>query len=247
MGKKILFTEAQLRNIIIESWGTRKPIHYSMDDRLEFGDDPNVVDGGNFPIKRNGKEYWVSRSMVISLYVFGYDVNGNLYILASKRGPGAKHGKGLWNVVAGFLDYGYSLEDTCVKECWEECGVRIDPNKVISCGIDSSRNGKRGDISAKFYTVLDDTIDKHEPSIKNCEPGEVTEAMWVPINKMKDLKWWGDQGLNAYTFANRLENKKKSMKNNPNFNITINGLKGLLKDNMIDEKEYIEIINILKR
>jgi hypothetical protein len=37
------------------------------------------------------------------------------------------------------------------------------------------------------------------------------------------------------------------MKNNPNFGTTINGLKGLLKDNIIDEKEYIEIINILKR
>ena len=74
MGQKrqiMKITPSDLRMMIYESigkldeWGKHITPKYSYDDPLEYVKDDNVVDGGNFPIKRNGKEYWVSRSNVI--------------------------------------------------------------------------------------------------------------------------------------------------------------------------------------
>ena len=73
MGKRIFLTEEQVKQFVIEAFRRQTIPHYSNNDKLEFGNDANVVDGGNFPIKRNGQEYWVSRSVTVSLYVFGYD------------------------------------------------------------------------------------------------------------------------------------------------------------------------------
>ena len=41
----------------------------------------------NFPVQVNGKEYWISRAMAVVGLVFCID-NGELFILAGKRGKG---------------------------------------------------------------------------------------------------------------------------------------------------------------
>lgn len=247
MGKRIFLTEEQIKQFVIEAFRRQTIPHYSNNDKLEFGNDTNVVDGGNFPIKRNGQEYWVSRSVTVSLYVFGYDMNGNMYILASKRGPGARGGNGCWCVVGGFLDYGYTLEETCVKECKEECGIDVNENDLIPVGVNSYRGNKRGDVAAKFYTILKDSIENHKPSIANCEPGEATDARWIPINEIQKYRWWGKQGEHAYEFAIRIFNKKGTLSNNKNYNLTITALNGLLNDGIINEEQFNTIINIIKR
>ena len=243
--KRIFLSEEQIK--FINEWGDKKPVHYSMDDKLELVNDPNVVDGGNFAIKRNGKEYWVSRSMIISLYVFGYDKNGILHVLASQRGPGSKAYKGLWNVITGYLDYGYSLEDTCVKECWEETGVKIDKNNLIQFSIDSSR--LHGDVSARYYTLLPDLIENHVTSINNCEPGEVSIAKWVPIDELSKYKFMGHQAQCAYSLGKRIESKNSnnSLIQNNNYKLFMDSLNGLVKDGIVDKNDFDTIVNIIKR
>ena len=132
-----ILNEEQLKSIIrdnIKEWYYKKkePISYSMNDKIELVDDPNVKDGGNFPIKRNGKEYWVSRSNTVSLYVFGYDKNGVMHVLINKRGNEVKKGNGRWSIISGYLDYNETLENAAVRECWEETGVKIDKKKLIN-------------------------------------------------------------------------------------------------------------------
>lgn len=245
MKKNIFLTESQIK--VIKEWGRKKtePITYSMDDKIELVDDPNIKDGGNFAIKRNGKQYWVSRSNTVTVYVFGYDNNNNLNILISKRGPKAGGGIGKWNVIAGFLDYGYSLEDTAVIECWEETGVRINKEELINLGTNSSNVNR--EVNTKFMVILKDNIENHQTSIENSEVGEVSIATWVPVNEIKKYNFWSKQQIeNIIEYSNRI-NRKNNINTNKQYIDFINSLNGLLNDKIIDKQEYSKIINIVKR
>lgn len=242
-------SESDLHNIIreavkrLDEWGRHVTPHYSYDDPLEYIKDDNVVDGGNFPIKRNGKEYWVSRSNVISLYVFCKDVSGRWCILASKRGPKSKVSPNKWNVVCGFLDYGYTLEDTAVKECFEETGVKINKNQLRNNGTFSHR--KYDAVSTRFSCVLNGTTENYPTSITNCEPGEVSEAKWIPLDEVDQYIWMSNQGSKAKDAAkNILPNEQ--FEGNEFFSGVLNNLQALLNGGFIDNKKYAAIIDILK-
>ena len=214
-----------------------------MDDKLELVDDPNIVDGGNFAIKRNGKEYWVSRSNTISLCVFGYDENGVLHVLASKRGPKARGGVGKWNIIAGFLDYGYTLEQTAIKECYEETGVKITEDELINFGTHSNR--VYNEVSTRFMAILKDPIENHPTSIENCEPGEVTDAQWIAIDNLDKYIFWYTQKNTILELANRLS-KKNNLDNSGLFQEFSKSLNNLLSNGVINDAEYKQIMNIVK-
>lgn len=161
-----------------------QPIDY---DKIELVDDPNVAKGadwakygGNFPIKRNGKIYWVSRSVTVSLCAFCKDEHGNWCVLANQRGPGCKTSPGLWNIPSGFLDYGESAEDAAAREVWEETGVDIPtsvPFRLLGTRADSNSEN----VSMAYTCVLDGTTKDYPLSAENCEPGEVSDIRWIPI------------------------------------------------------------------
>ena len=88
----------------------------------------------NFAIRRNGRVYWVARSMAVQCFVFCKDKNGEWCLLASKRG-GTGDRSGQWNIVGGFLDYGEDLEMAVARECREETGVIIPKENVKYLGI----------------------------------------------------------------------------------------------------------------
>ena len=220
------------------SSGGRK---YSMKDKIELVNDPNIVDGGNFAIRRNGKEYWVSRSMTISLYVFGWDERGVLHLLASKRGPKATS-PNLWNVVCGYLDYGYSLHETAVKECWEECGVHIDEKWLKLVGTNS--NHKYGNVNTCYFVELPDHIESHPTSIANCEEGEVTKAGWIPIDKLSEYNFMGGQISHAKSLAQKIIDQHKNS-NREEYKRFIEDLNGLLNSNIISRTDYQRIIEIV--
>lgn len=221
----------------LDEWGRHVAQIYRDDDKIELVKDTNVINGGNFPIKRNGKEYWVSRSNVISLYVFCKDKNGVWNILASKRGPKVKICPNKWNVVCGFLDYGYTLEDTAVKECFEETGVRINKKDLINCGTSSDK--LYGPVSTRFVCILKGVTNNYPTTTSNCEPGEVTEARWLPINSVGNYVWMGKQAEHIIStskkFLNRFD-KKYALSNR---------LEQLLNDKKINNKQYQMILNAI--
>ena len=247
----IIINENNLNKIIyktikkhVNEWRKHVTPHYSYDDKLEFVKDNNIVDGGNFAIKRNGKEYWISRSNVISLYVFCKDKNNRWCVLASKRGPKVKVSPNKWNVVCGFLDYGYTLEDTAVKECWEETGVKINKNMLRNNGTHSEK--VYDSVVTRFSCVLPGTIESYPTSIANAEPGEVTEAKWIPLDEIQQYIWMNNQGVKIQNAANSIITNE-NIENNPTYNDLLKNLQTLLNNGFITNEEFTSIINILKR
>lgn len=156
-------------------------------DKVELVDDPKVLKGaewakygGNFPIKRNGRIFYVSRSVAVSMCAFCKDKNGNWCVLANQRGPGCNSSVGLWNIPAGYLDYGESAEEAAARETWEETGVNI-PNNVPFRLLGTNANNERDDVSMAYTCVLDGTTDDWPLSAENSEPGEVADIKWIPI------------------------------------------------------------------
>jgi len=227
-----------VNKFLTEGWGRPKPIHYSYDDKLEFIKDDNIKDGGNFGIKRNGKEYWVSRSNSIALYVYCRNEKNEWCVLANLRGPKTRNG-GKWNVVCGFLDYGYSLEDTAVKECWEETGIQINKKMLRNRGTNSSH--VNGSVNTTFTTILNGVTTDYILTNKNCEPGEVTDVKWIPISEIKKYNWVGNLGKNAIMFSTELNNGSDS---DDILNIKI-ALNNMLKRKEITISNVNKIIKIL--
>ena len=240
MKRNIFLTESQIK--VIKEWGRKKtePITYSMDDKIELVDDPNIKDGGNFAIKRNGRQYWVSRSNTVSLYVFGYDKNRVMYTLISKRGNNLTKGRGKWNVVTGYLDYNETLEHAAVRECWEETGVKIDEKKLINMGT----NSRKETVNTCFCVLLEDSIENYPTSIVNSEHGEVSKAEWVPVDEINKYNLWFGKD-NILRFANKFKNKRKIDITDDIYKNFLNNLKILLDNNIIDDIDYKKIMDIV--
>lgn len=165
-------------------------------DKVELVNDPKLRSGkewaekgGNFPIKRNGKIYYVSRSVAVSMYAYCKDSRGMWCVLANQRGPGAPNNVGKWNVPCGYLDYGEDALHASIRECFEETGVKIPEDKPKMMGVNSTPNGGSENVSIRFACVLDGTIDDYPTSDANCEPGEVTDIQWIPLSNVKQYQW----------------------------------------------------------
>ena len=81
----------------------------------------------NFSIidDRTGREYWISRSVAVVGFIYGYDEDEKEYILAVQRGTGTPDPEfvGKWCLPCGYLDYDETLEEALQREVFEETGV----------------------------------------------------------------------------------------------------------------------------
>lgn len=232
-------------------------------DVVTLGDDPNVRSGrawhekmGNFPVIRDGKTFYVSRSMGISLFCFCKDRAGRWCILASKRGPKAGGQTGLWNVVRGFLDYGETAEECAQRECREETGVNVPLELIQQQGINTGNLGGAQNVTIRFAAVLDKTTDAYPVSMANCEDGEVSDVAWVPIefinkdNKVFNFHNWAfrNDGVKTLQQAETTLGYDIDTKTyNNNLDYKINALKSMLRGK--DPKAYqifLQVIDELK-
>lgn len=191
---------------------------FAHNDTLELMDDPNIngPDGepkrGNFPLRRRNadnpeefEDYWVSRSNIISLLVYCRDAKGRWCTLANQRGSG------VWNYVHGYLDYGETLEDAAVRECFEECGVKINKDWLRFNGTDSSQ--LYGNVSSRYSVILTGTTDQYPVTNANAEPGEVLDVKWIPLNEIGKYKWQGVQGRTVIEMFKKIYYKDARFKN----------------------------------
>ena len=248
--KTIHITEDKL--LLINEYGKFKPTYYSMNDKLELGDDPyakldkkdQTGRKRNFSIRRNGEEYWVSRSSIVTLYVFCKNIENEWCLLASQRGEKMRHG-GIWNVVSGYLDYGETLEKAASIECFEECGVDISSGKIIPCGVDSSANDGYGVVNHNFAVILNGTIDDFKPTIENCEGygtdmQEVQNVAWVSLSNLKKSGIRRDQVKLALEIFSKLLGGSSAI-----YAELYNMLQNLVDTNKLDITKYNNIIKIL--
>ena len=238
--KRVFITEAQLNEYLDE----RKKKQYSWKDKLELVRDKNIVDGGNFPIKRNGKTFWISRSTTVGVYVFCLDQTGVIYTLASKRGPHVHTQQNLWNAPCGYLEYGDSIKETAVKECWEETGVKIPMEKLVYLG-ENSEFSRNSDVKHTFYCVLDGLITDYPPSMANCEPGEVTDVRWIPLDELNKYQFVGQQAKKLYNIGFKLFKRVGIYKTNKDYATIIQSLQNMLSSGIIDDEQVARIKDVL--
>lgn len=265
--KKIFLKESDIKKIIMNSVDNlltevqfyrrkkEEPVYFSMDDEIKLSEDPYAkLDKGkqngkprNFAIERNGKQYWVSRSSTISLYVFCKDENGEWNVLVSQRGKNMKFG-GKWNVVSGFLDYGETLETAAVRECFEECGINIKGVRMINCGVNSSKVNDA--VNHRFAAILNGTINQYPPSMENCEGygtemQEVQNVAWIPLSSIDKCNLPPTQQSSAKELAEKLLGD--GIEQGSNYRALHEMLHSMAILGEISNEKYNQIINILKK
>lgn len=142
----------------------------------------------NYPIinPETGKEVWISRSVAVAVTVYT-SIGDKYYVLANKRGPGLPNHIGQWNVVSGYLDYDETLKQAAVREVYEETGLTIDENKLVFYKVEDDPSRENQVILFRYYTFYNGPTDVL--TNKNCEPGEVDEVKWIPLDDLDKYEW----------------------------------------------------------
>ena len=225
-------------------------------DTVSLVNDPNcrsgkewAEKGGNFPIKRNGKIYYVSRSVTVSLYAFCKNKLGEWCVLVNKRGPNTR-GAGAWNVPSGYLDYydesgkPETAERAACREAYEETGVIIDPSQIVLQGVNTFREN----VAMRYAVKLEGTTDQYPTSMEHCEPGEVSAVGWLPLSKANKIKWNRKDGAeNIWRQARTTLNyDNKTQKTFDDLPSRINRLKQLLIKNPEAYQLFTQILTDLK-
>jgi len=166
---------------------------------MKFNNRPNTEH------KVGDQSVWESRSVAVNCVIVATSpvYTEEPFVLIAKRGTGAADFQGLWNVVAGYLDYDETTSEAVVREAYEE--TNIDLYSILSMredkknyvvhdyikkewGTNSDTTNNRQNISFRYgiYFVMEDFINKIELSDKNSEPNEVGDIKWIPVSKVDD-------------------------------------------------------------
>lgn len=140
----------------------------------------------NFPFTRGGHEYWYSRSIVCTNFVF-CQFAGHWYVLAAQRGYDCTN-PALWNVPGGFLDHDETLKQCAERETFEETGLKTTITKLYEIK-DNPKSSAKQHVVFSYYTNLGKV--KNLPSINSnyCELNEVLAVRWIPIDSIHKYKW----------------------------------------------------------
>lgn len=156
----------------------------------------------NFPVKVDGKEYWISRSNAVVGIVYKYDEEGNLYILANKRGKGCPDYVGYWNITCGYLDYNENITNAVSREVFEETGLVIPKEDWHLWYVNSSPDDEKQTVSFRFVVPYMDSYGGF--TNEHSEPNEVDEIKWIKMNEIGNYNW-------AFSQKEVLKELEKSM------------------------------------
>lgn len=239
------YVEIQKKKLDEEKGHGPKFTPFSKHDKIELvTNDPTLYDkkgnfktGGNFPIKRNGEIYWVSRSLVVALYAFCKNENGEWCVLANKRR------NGLWNVPQGYLDYGETTKRAAQRECEEETGIKIDISLIRSLGNSESRH-LNASVTERFIATLPGTTSNYSNfSTANAENGEVLDIKWIPMSEIDKYYWISHQNSQAkeiFGYSNEIHTE-----NDTDYSDLMNKLNFMAKNGKISPQKYKKIKEIL--
>lgn len=142
----------------------------------------------NFPVKVDGKEYWISRSVAVAVSIYTF-INGKLCILANKRGPGLPNHVGQWNVVSGYIDFDETLQEAARREVYEETGLNIDKVELRQMDIEDSPKRENQVILFRYIGFYYDKDRIVTLTNKYCEPDEVDDVKFIPIDELDNYEW----------------------------------------------------------
>jgi len=137
----------------------------------------------------DGKKYWVHRNIAVAGFIFRY-YKGNLQVLINQRGSGVSNHQGLWNCPCGFLDYGETLKEACIREIEEECKLIININKLKLAEVQDNPNAYMQNVTHRFYALLKTEDNTTNISIgTGGEKNEVSDVKWINISDVDKYNW----------------------------------------------------------
>lgn len=145
----------------------------------------------NWTVKdENGQDQWISRSVVVIPIVFKYDLDTNgIYCLLEKRGPAVTH-TGEWCCPCGYIDWDESLEEACVREVYEETGVKLNKDMIHFFEVATDKYSKAQSVDLWYECWVDDSVDINTDTKQYIQtPDEVEEVKWL---KVADIKMGSD-------------------------------------------------------
>lgn len=139
----------------------------------------------NFSITIDNKEYWISRSIAVTTFLFTIDKDNDLCVLANKRGIGTPDFQGYWNCPCGYLDYNETIIEAAKREVFEETGI-ICPDSITLFHINSKPTENKQNVTFKYYGFIKNPVFN---SRSGEEVNEVEEVKWIKLKYIDTYKW----------------------------------------------------------
>lgn len=141
----------------------------------------------NFKIidKEDNQEYWVSRSIAVTGFIFTKDKDNDLCVLANKRGSGTPDFQGYWNCPCGYLDYDETILEAITREISEETGY-LCPDDIALYDIDSDPKSNKQNVTIMYYGYV--SVPQKEERVGG-EENEVDEIKWIKLSDISKYKW----------------------------------------------------------
>ena len=114
----------------------------------------------------------------VSVVYFCHDGNGNF--LMQKRGSSCRDEHGNWDIGAGAVDFGVTIEQTLASEIMQEYCTRIIESEFLSYR-DVCRQNER---TLTHWIALDFKVLVDKDKVKNGEPHKFDEIGWFTLNNL---------------------------------------------------------------
>ena len=162
----------------------------------------------NFPFQKDGKTYWYSRGICCVSGVFCKDKNGDIYVLANKRGDGSTEEQFKWNMPVGHLDFDETCAECAVREIFEETGIKVKVNHLRLLNINSKPDRETQNVTFRYIGLLPGTIDNYQTNLRHMEYREAISAKWINVSDIDNYNWaWNHYDL-IHKFYYKVFNKK---------------------------------------
>ena len=142
----------------------------------------------NFPVEKDGRTYWVSRSVAV-LGVVLTVADGELYVLVNRRGEGCPDYNGMWNIPCGYLDYDETSREAVSREIMEECGVFVEPSMFGLFAVNDDPSESRQNVTLRYVAEVPPSYMSYSLSSENSEENEVSDIRWIKVADADRYEW----------------------------------------------------------
>lgn len=151
----------------------------------------------NFPVIKDDKEYWVSRSVAVIAFLIAKDKYNNTYVLTVKRGKGTPDPEfvGAYCAPCGYLDYDETTVEAAARELKEETGIELSTSLFKLIEVNSDPNfDKRQNVCFEYLIAPNlSKLSKEELekqfTTANAEDEEVSSIQFINIKELDKYKW----------------------------------------------------------
>lgn len=106
-------------------------------------------------------------------------INANNQVLMGLR-AGNGYGSGLWGFVGGKMEFGESFEQTAVRECFEETGIKLLPEQIDILDVTNDFNGN------SHYVTIFTVTRVYKAEARVTEPDKCLKWEWKDIDNLPE-------------------------------------------------------------